>query len=237
KGMKYLATCAKARSYSAAARRSKTSSSMLDPRNRFADERFAEPVRDGKRLRPTPNPFRPRSWPGFHCKSLSQSAQGSHLSLWERSREARVRAASRRTAALTPTLSRGRGSFAPQAIHSIRGSMRNLNAHASSYAKRLQSMLMVAQRHAVGCCRKPTLQKVSLWPLNVSNKSSVRGFQMRTGLSRKEPVARREPSGLKRAPGRSAGQAQEPGTCRELACQHSLFPLRRLPLLRQLGAP
>src|SRR5262249_44177001 len=41
KGMKYLVTCAKARSYSAAACRSKTSSSILEPRNSFADGRFA----------------------------------------------------------------------------------------------------------------------------------------------------------------------------------------------------
>src|SRR5262249_14469552 len=36
---------------------------------------------------------------------------GSHLSLWERSREARVRAASPRTAALTPTLSQREREF------------------------------------------------------------------------------------------------------------------------------
>src|SRR5215472_16076733 len=54
KGMKYLVTCAKARSYSAAACRSKTSSSILEPRNSFADGRFAllHPSRERPDCRP-----------------------------------------------------------------------------------------------------------------------------------------------------------------------------------------
>src|SRR5262249_18431977 len=51
KGMKYLVTCAKARSYSAAASRSKTSSFILYLCNSFADGKFADPVGNGKSLK------------------------------------------------------------------------------------------------------------------------------------------------------------------------------------------
>src|SRR5262249_15517400 len=53
-GMKYLVTCAKARSYSAAASRLKTSSSILCLVIRLRMEDLQIPFGDGKSLKPAP---------------------------------------------------------------------------------------------------------------------------------------------------------------------------------------